>query len=351
MNREFWKDRSVFLTGHTGFKGGWTALWLSQLGAKVHGYSLEPPTTPSFFAVTSLSSMITSSTIGDIRDVDSLSKAMKKASPSVVIHMAAQSLVRESYKNPVETFSTNVMGTVNVLESVRSLSSVQAVLIITSDKCYKNTNSMIPFTEDDPLGGNDPYSSSKACAELITDAYRKSFFHKSNTKIATARAGNVIGGGDWAKDRLIPDVIRSLQTSTKLRVRNLNSIRPWQHVLEPISGYVKVIEKLVQDGDRYAGAWNFGPHRHEPVTVEMLLKIAKKNNRKLKWDSYFNSDRMETTTLAIDSSKALDLLGWSSKWDIEDSLNKTFDWYQVLANGENIVDFSIQQIQEYGNIS
>lgn len=349
MNREFWKGRSVFLTGHTGFKGGWTALWLSELGAKVHGYSLEPPTTPSFFAATSLSSIISSSTIADIRDIDSLSKTIKKSSPSVVIHMAAQALVLESYNNPVETFSTNVMGTVNVLESVRKLDSVEAVLIITSDKCYKNTNSIYPYAEHEPLGGDDPYSSSKASAEIVTEAYRNSFFSESNVKIATARAGNVIGGGDWAPNRLIPDVIRSLQTSTPLKVRNPNSIRPWQHVFEPISGYTKLIEMLTQNGDTHSGSWNFGPGKDQTYSVKMILDMLKELEKGFCWEVDLDSRLKETKTLKIDSSKALHSLGWSPRWGIQNSLNQTIDWHRAFTKKENMLEFSVKQIQGYGN--
>jgi CDP-glucose 4,6-dehydratase len=238
MSPDFWRNRSVFLTGHTGFKGGWIALWLSQLGAKVYGYSLAPPTTPNLFTEIQLQDRLYKSVTADIRDLPSLTTAMRKANPSVVIHMAAQPLVRESYNIPVDTFTTNVIGTVNVLEAVRQSKTVQAIINVTTDKCYENQEWIWPYRENDRLGGHDPYSSSKSCAEIAAAAYRDSFFAKVGKQLASARAGNVIGGGDWATDRLIPDFLRAIDVDETLRIRSPNAVRPWQHVLEPLSGYL-----------------------------------------------------------------------------------------------------------------
>jgi CDP-glucose 4,6-dehydratase len=259
VNRHFWHGRSVFLTGHTGFKGGWIGLWLTHLGAKVYGYALDAPTRQNFFTETKLEERLKKSTIGDIQDLTKLAAAMQSAGPSVVIHMAAQSLVRESYKTPVETFSTNIMGTLNVLEAARSTETVKAIVNITTDKCYENQEWLWPYREDDRLGGYDPYSASKACAEIVAAAYRRSFLAQADISLASVRAGNVIGGGDWAIDRLIPDFLRSIDAGETLRIRSPNAVRPWQHVLEPLSGYLTIAERLVVDGSDFAQAWNFGP--------------------------------------------------------------------------------------------
>ena len=259
MNPEFWCDRSVFLSGHTGFKGGWIALWLSLLGAKVHGYSLEASKSPNFFTETNLGSNLHSSTIGDIRDLSKLTVAMQSAKPSIVIHMAAQPLVRSSYDTPVDTFLTNVIGTVNLLEAVRKTETVEAIVNITTDKCYENQEWVWSYRESDRLGGHDPYSSSKACAEIASAAYRRSFLSKAGIQLASARAGNVIGGGDWAVDRLSPDFLRSIDAGETLRIRSPNAVRPWQHVLEPLSGYLMLAERLVSQGAEFAEAWNLVP--------------------------------------------------------------------------------------------
>ena len=248
MNPAFWNNKSVFLTGHTGFKGGWIASWLSNMGAKVYGYALTPPTTPNFFTETNLSDYLEQSIIGDIRDQDKLTKSLKATSPDLVIHMAAQPLVRESYIAPVDTYATNVMGTVNLLEAIRQTDSVQAVINITTDKCYENKEWKWAYRENDLLGGYDAYSSSKACSEIITSAYRKSFLEELGVHIATVRAGNVIGGGDWADDRLIPDLLRSIDSGNTLQIRSPKAVRPWQHVLEPLSGYLMLAEALYEQG-------------------------------------------------------------------------------------------------------
>ena len=257
INLKFWQNRSVFLSGHTGFKGGWLALWLTDMGAKVHGYSLGTKSNPSFFKETKLKEKLASSTIDDIQNLSALKSSMTFANPSLIIHMAAQSLVLESYNNPVETFRTNIIGTANILEAARKINTVEAIVNITSDKCYENKEQLEPYLENDKLGGHDPYSSSKACAELISNAYRNSFLNECGIKIATVRAGNVIGGGDWAPNRLIPDLLRSIDSGKKLFIRSPNSVRPWQHVLEPLSGYLLLAEKLLTEGNNYGEAWNF----------------------------------------------------------------------------------------------
>lgn len=346
MTPEFWRDRSVFLTGHTGFKGSWIALWLSHLGAKVHGYSLEPPTNPNFFTEAKLESRLRS-IIGDIRDLTALSNALKSAKPSVVIHMAAQPLVREGYRMPVETFSTNILGTVNLLESVRQSDTVEAVVCITTDKCYENQEWVWSYRENDRLGGDDPYSSSKACAELATSAYRNAFLAGLNVQVATARAGNVIGGGDWAMDRLIPDFMKALDNNKTLQIRSPQAVRPWQHVLEPLSGYLMLAEKLVAEGAAFAQSWNFGPEDADAKSVSWLLDRLCMKIPDAKWKIDEQKQPHEAALLKLDSAKAKSYLGWSPHWSLETALDKTVDWYLAWEQGENMSDFSLQQIDTY----
>lgn len=272
MNPDFWAGKKVFLTGHTGFKGGWLSLWLQSLGAEVHGYALNPPTEPNLFTVAKVGQGMVSSTIADIRDASALAQAMEIVQPDIVFHLAAQPLVRYSYAEPTETYATNVMGTVNLFEVIRKTSTVRAALNITTDKCYENREWLKPYREDEPLGGYDPYSSSKACSELVTAAYRQSFFTESGVAVASARAGNVIGGGDWAQDRLIPDFLRAIDSNKPLVVRAPNAIRPWQHVLEPLSGYLTLAERLFVDGADFAEAWNFGPADEDARNVEWIVE-------------------------------------------------------------------------------
>ena len=277
MNERFWKKKRVLLTGHTGFKGSWLSLWLQKLGAEVIGYALSPPTEPSLFEVADVGAGMTSIT-GDVRDLSSLKKLFKDQQPEIVIHLAAQSLVRYSYQEPIETYETNVMGTLNVLESIRCIKSVRAALMVTSDKCYDNMGKIESFRENDPMGGHDPYSSSKGCAELLISSYRNSYFALRDSDqpfaaIGSARAGNVIGGGDWATDRLIPDIIRAFKNHKPVHVRNPKAVRPWQHVLEPLSGYLKLVEKLYADGTEYAEAWNFGPSEEDIKPVEWIKSV------------------------------------------------------------------------------
>jgi CDP-glucose 4,6-dehydratase len=347
MKQAFWKNRSVFLSGHTGFKGGWLALWLSELGAKVHGYSLEMPSNPNFFSEINLEDRMESSTIGDIRDLDKLISAMNTSKASVVIHMAAQSLVRESYNAPLETFTTNIIGTVNVLEAVRKAETVEAIVNITTDKCYDNKEWFWPYRENDRLGGHDPYSSSKACAELISSSYRKSYLMESGTHLASVRAGNVIGGGDWGKDRLIPDLFRAIDTGKTLRIRSPNSVRPWQHVLEPLSGYLMLAEKLILNGEKFAEAWNFGPLESDSKKVSWIVEHLCKKIPKSVWVLDDSIKFHEAGFLKLDSTKAKTKLGWEPRWSLEIALDKTLDWYQSWKKNQSMAEISIEQIKAY----
>lgn len=347
MNPEFWCNRSVFLTGHTGFKGGWLAHWLSLMGAEVHGYSLKPTTTPNFFTETQLSKRIKQSTIGDIRDITSLTNAVNLAKPSVVIHMAAQPLVRESYGSPVETFSTNVMGTVNLLEVVRQSDTVEAVVNITTDKCYDNREWVWPYRENDRLGGKDPYSSSKACAELVTAAYRSSFLADANVRVASVRAGNVIGGGDWATDRLIPDFLRALDAGETLRIRSPNAVRPWQHVLEPLSGYLMLAEKLVLSENNFSEGWNFGPSEDDARPVSWIVDRLCEKIPNVRWELESHPQSHEANLLKLDSAKARNCLGWQPIWSLETALDKTVEWHLAWKQGKSMAEFSVEQIETY----
>jgi len=348
MNSNFWRDRSVFLTGHTGFKGGWTALCLSHLGAKVYGYALDPVTTPNFFTEADIASRVHRSTIGDIRDLDGLTTALRASKPSVVIHMAAQALVRESYVAPVDTFATNVLGTVNLLEAVRQTDGVASVINITTDKVYKNEEWVWPYREHDRLGGHDPYSSSKACAELVADAYRKSFFSGAGVGLASVRAGNIIAGGDWSVDRLVPDFFRALDAHQPLRVRSPLAVRPWQHVLEPVSGYLLLAEKLVTMGQEFAEAWNFGPEETDAKSVAWIAEQLCSKAPGANWEALSDSGPHEAGTLKLDSSKARERLSWCPRWCLDSALSKTLDWHLAWRGGEKKMDeFSLRQIEEY----
>lgn len=348
IDHAFWRNRSVFLTGHTGFKGGWLALWLSHMGAKVHGYSLGPPTRPSFYEVTNLHRRITQSTISDIRDLESLKKSLNQAKPSVVFHMAAQPLVRESYNTPAETYATNVMGTVNLMEAVRQSNSVEAVVNITTDKCYENKEWVWPYRENDHLGGHDPYSSSKACAELVTAAYRDSFLADAGIQIASVRAGNVIGGGDWSSERLIPDFLRALDAGKIFRIRSPNAVRPWQHVLEPLAGYLILAKNLIAVGAEYSQAWNFGPEEGDAKPVSWIVERLCEKFPEAKWELLDTLQPHEARLLRLDSSKAKAQLGWSPQSGLEQALVKTLDWHQAWRAGvEDMFSFSIRQIDQY----
>lgn len=342
----------MFVTGHTGFKGAWLCLWLSKLGATVTGYALKPPTSPSLFELCKIEELVTS-VIGDIRDPEKLAQAMQKAQPEMIIHMAAQPLVRDSYEIPAETYAINVMGTVNVLEAVRSCPSVKAVVNVTTDKCYENKEWLWGYRENEPMGGYDPYASSKACAELVTSAYRSSFFHQKDYKnhgvaIASARAGNVIGGGDWAKDRLIPDCIAALLENKPIIVRNPNAIRPWQHVLEPLSGYLTLAQNLYEKGSAFAEGWNFGPDDSDakPVgwIVEKLCKLWEGN-------ATYQIDKgehpHEANYLKLDCAKAKMRLNWQPSWNLEHTLNKITEWVTAYKEQQEMRKICTKQIKEY----
>jgi len=347
MTTGFWKDKTVFLTGHTGFKGGWIAHWLYELGASVHGYSLEPSTQPNFFTETNLQNRLARSTIGDIRELAALSSTLKTAAPDIIIHMAAQPLVRESYKTPVETFAANVMGTVNLLEAARQVGTAKAIVNITTDKCYENKEWLWPYRENDRLGGYDPYSASKACAEIAAAAYRNSFFADTNIQLASVRAGNVIGGGDWATDRLIPDFLRALDAGETLKIRSPNAIRPWQHVLEPLSGYLLLAEKLYTEGSAYAEAWNFGPNEEDAKSVGWIVKQLCTQIPDACWETENAKQPHEASLLKLDSSKAKAKLGWAPRWNLETALSKTVEWHQAWRNQEDMAAVTSSQIQAY----
>tara|TARA_B110000977_G_scaffold36325_1_gene48665 strand:+ start:15688 stop:16755 length:1068 start_codon:yes stop_codon:yes gene_type:complete len=350
VNQTFWQGRSVFITGHTGFKGGWLALWLSLLGAKVYGYSLEAPTKLNFFDTINLKNIIQNSTIGDIRNLNELKNSMKEAKPSVIFHMAAQPLVRQSYNDPVETFTTNIIGTVNLLEAARKIEPVRAIVNITTDKCYENHELDQPYNETHRLGGYDPYSSSKACSELATAAYRNSFFSKTEVKIASVRAGNVIGGGDWATDRLIPDFFRSIENNEILYVRSPQAVRPWQHVLDPLSGYLILAEKLISSETNFAEAWNFGPEELGAKTVSWVLERFSKKFLNARWEIDDKSQYHEANLLKLDISKAKSKLGWSPRWSVESAIDNTIKWHQAFKDNNNMQDFSIKQIKLHQSI-
>lgn len=350
MNFNFWKNKSVFITGHTGFKGGWMSLWLSELGANVSGYSLKAPTDRNFFQVINLKKIIKNSTIGDIRNLSKLKNSMYNANPSIIFHMAAQPLVNHSYIDPLETFSTNLIGTINVLEAARKIKSVKAIVNITSDKCYENNELGKSFKEIDRLGGYDPYSSSKACSEIATSAYRKSFLEKTGIKIASARAGNVIGGGDWADDRLIPDFFRSIDNNKILNIRSPYAVRPWQHVLDPLSGYLMLAEKLVKEGDSFAEAWNFGPENSGKKNVLWIINRFSKKFKGAKFRIKKQINFHESNLLNLNISKAKSKLGWKPVWSIEKAIDNTISWYENYKRKRNMLEYSIKQIKAYQSL-
>lgn len=344
---QFWQDKKIFVTGHTGFKGGWLSLWLHSLGAKIHGYSLPPPTEPSFFKVAQVEKILSSHTIGDIRNFDQLRKAIDNVRPDIVFHLAAQPLVLQSYNDPLETYATNVLGTVHLFEAIRQTGHTRAIVNVTSDKCYENLNTGQSYRENDPMGGADPYSSSKACTELVTSAYRASFFTQSGIALASARAGNVIGGGDWAKNRLVPDFLRNLDGGTKLLVRSPKAIRPWQHVLEPLSGYLKLGENLHREGASFAQGWNFGPREESAQTVEWVLEYLSGKSSSTPWEKDLTATPHEAQLLMLDSSKAQRLLHWSPRWSLKQALDMTLDWHHAWRESKDMRAFSLGQIQRY----
>lgn len=347
MNRDFWLRKRVFITGHTGFKGGWLSLWLADMGADVHGYALAPPTNPSFYAATHLRDILASERIADIRDRVALTQALEAAQPDIVFHMAAQPLVRQSYTDPVATYAINVMGTVNLLEALRSISTVRAVVNVTTDKCYDNKEWAWSYRENEALGGLDPYSSSKACSELVSAAYRHSFFATNDIQLATARAGNVIGGGDWAQDRLLPDFFRAIEAGEIFTLRNPNAIRPWQHVLEPLSGYLLLAEKLYTAGSDFAQSWNFGPATEDARPVRWIAEQLCQRIPHASWHHDTTAQPHEANILKLDSTLAKTHLGWQPCWNLITALERTLDWHQAWKTGTDIQKISLQHIQAY----
>jgi CDP-glucose 4,6-dehydratase len=343
----FWKEKRVFITGHTGFKGGWLSLWLQSLGAEVYGYALAPVADESLFSVLEIDRLIRQSWIGDLRDARSLESALRNSEPEVVIHMAAQPLVRQSYLDPVATFEVNVLGTCNLMAAVSKVSSVQVVLVVTTDKCYENREWIWPYRESDQLGGHDPYSASKACAELAASSFHRSFLKARGVRTSTARAGNVIGGGDWSHDRLIPDLWRSHEIGEPLRIRSPNSTRPWQHVLEPLAGYMILCSAMTDDQKDVQGAWNFGP---DPADVQSVSWVADQFCKNVPGTSWVTGDAAtlhEAGSLALDSSKARAGLGWSPIWSPEKAIQMTAEWFTKYRLGEDMVKISLGQIEAY----
>jgi len=356
MNHDFWRGKRVFITGHTGFKGSWLSLWLQQMGADAVGYALAPPTNPSLFEVARVGEGM-HSIIADIRDLPTLSAVIAEHRPEVVFHMAAQPLVRLSYERPVETYATNVMGTVHVLEAIRQTGCARAVVNITTDKCYENREWVWGYRENEPMGGYDPYSNSKGCAELVTAAYRAAFFNpaehaKHGVALATARAGNVIGGGDWAKDRLIPDVITAFGERRPVVIRNPRAVRPWQHVLEPLRGYLMLAEHLWNEGPTFAEGWNFGPNDEDAKAVEWIVKrLAGTWGNGATWSIDRGNHPHEATYLKLDISKARSKLDWHPRWNLETSLQHIVDWYLAYQGAKNMRDFTLNEIAQYESVS
>lgn len=346
VTSQFWQGKRVFLTGHSGFKGGWLALWLQQLGAEVVGYSLDPPSDPNLFTLARVADGM-ESIRGDIRDLASLEAAVRKHRPEIVIHMAAQALVRRSYVEPVETYAANVMGTVNLLEAVRRTGNARALLVITSDKCYENRNWHWGYREHEAMGGYDPYSSSKGCAELVTAAYRRSYFG-AGPATASARAGNVIGGGDWAEDRLIPDTVRAILRGEPVRIRNPRSVRPWQHVLEPLHGYLMLLERLWTDGSAVADGWNFGPQDQDARPVaEVVGALVRLWGGSARWVADNATHPHEAAMLRLDCSKAQQVLGWRPILALDSALEWVAEWYKRYSAGADMRTATLEQISRY----
>lgn len=352
MQAGFWLGRRVFLTGHTGFKGGWMSLWLQSLGAKVHGFALAPEPMPNLFEVAHVAEGMVSE-FGDIRDARRLTAALQRARPEIVIHMAAQPLVRRSYIDPVETYSTNVMGLVNLLEAVRQTEGVHAVVNVTSDKCYENREWIWGYREHDAMGGHDPYSSSKGCAELVTAAYRRSFFQtgaatEQPVALASGRAGNVLGGGDWAEDRLVPDLLRALSEGRPAVIRNPRAVRPWQHVLEPLSGYLLLAEHLVTEGESFAEGWNFGPAARETCAVaDVADRIVGHWGEGASWQETATGGPHEADLLALDCTKAQHRLGWMPRWNLDQTIGRIVEWQRTYLRGADMRNFTLSQIKAY----
>jgi CDP-glucose 4,6-dehydratase len=355
MNREFWRGKRVLITGHTGFKGSWLSLWLQSLGCEVTGYALPSSTAPNLFEMARVAAGMRS-VLGDVRDAQALSKTVMETQPEIVFHLAAQALVRQSYRDPVETFQTNVMGTTHLLEAVRVSKGVKAVVNVTTDKCYENREWIWPYREDEALGGHDPYSASKACSELVTSAYRRSFFANERyaehgVALASARAGNVIGGGDWSADRLIPDTIRAFSQGEVVQIRYPNAVRPWQHVLDPLAGYLMLAQRLYEDGPPYAQAWNFGPAQQDAQAVKYLVEqMAALWGQGARYEVLDQAVAHEAHTLRLDTTKAQLQLGWQPRIPLSRALNMTLDWVRQTQSGAQASELCQQQIQSYSSI-
>ncbi len=352
MNSEFWSGKKVFLTGHSGFKGSWLSLWLQSMGAQVRGFSLEAPTQPSLFVEARVADDMESVT-GDIRDFAQLQQSIEAFQPEIVFHMAAQSLVRLSYDEPVATYATNVMGTVHLMEAIRQAGSVRAVVNITSDKCYENREWLWGYRENEAMGGFDPYSNSKGCAELVTSAYRSSFFNPDHYSehgcaLASVRAGNVIGGGDWALDRLVPDILKAFASGKRVDIRNPNAVRPWQHVLEPLSGYLMLAERLFNDGVEYAQGWNFGPDEEDARPVGWIVRsMVDSWGEGADWNRDSGSHPHEANYLKLDCSKAKTLLHWQPRWGLDEALFRIVKWHKAWLHGDDMRAFTLAEIKDY----
>jgi CDP-glucose 4,6-dehydratase len=343
----FWKSKRVLLTGHTGFKGSWLSLWLQSMGATLRGIALAPPTEPALFDIARVGDGM-EHRIDDIRDFAAMQAHMREFRPEIVIHMAAQPLVRLSYQEPVETYATNVMGSVHVLEAARHVGSVKAIVNVTTDKCYENREWIWGYREGEPMGGHDPYSNSKGCSELVSSAFRNSFLKDAGIALATARAGNVIGGGDWAKDRLVPDIFRALQDCKPVLIRNPHAIRPWQHVLEPLSGYLLLAERLYTHGQVDAEAWNFGPDDEDARPVQWIVEhLCESWDRSASWTLQPGDHPHEAHYLKLDISKARQRLNWKPRWSLEIALSRITEWHQAWLAGRDMRAFCLKQISEY----
>lgn len=348
VNPEFWYGKRVLLTGHTGFKGSWLSLWLQKMGVTLRGVALDPQAKPSMFEISNVNQTMEHH-ITDIRDLSAMQRHVDDFIPDILIHMAAQPLMRFSYQAPVETFETNVMGTINVLEAARSGKNLKAIVNVTTDKCYENREWVWGYREDEPMGGHDPYSSSKGCVELLSSAYRRSFLAEAGIAIATARAGNVIGGGDWSLDRLLPDILRSIGKGEPVKIRNPNSIRPWQHVLEPLSGYLVLAESLYgEEGKSYAEGWNFGPVDEDARPVEWIVnQICNAWSNDASWIAQTGEQPHEANFLKLDISKARQRLDWAPRWNLETAVARTIDWHRAWIDGQDMREFSLKQIDAY----
>jgi CDP-glucose 4,6-dehydratase len=346
--KSFWENKKIFLTGHSGFKGSWLSIWLLNLGAKVKGFSLRPNTDPNLYQEAGLGHHFESD-FGDIRDLETISNSIKKFNPDILIHMAAQPIVSQSYKNPVDTYSTNVMGTLNILEASKNCSNLKSILAITTDKCYENQETDKLYKEDDQLGGYDPYSSSKGCCEILISSYRRSFFNEmSSPGLASARAGNVLGGGDWAQNRLIPDILKSFEKEENVIVRNPQSIRPWQHVLEPLSGYLNLAEKLYLDSSKFSEPYNFGPREKDCKSViDIVEKISELWGTSASWKIKEDNSFYESKSLKLDISKARRKLFWEPKWEISKALKRTVLWHKKWLNNRDAAEACIADIKKY----